>query len=174
MRLAVLMSSPMLTDNDRPSWPTCELLAGLRFTALGYAVSLPITPQTYDLVVDVGETPARLLRVQVKRAKYRAARARKLGVGDRACYEVQLTRKAFRSGKAPRGNRRMAATEFDYLVAVCEWDQVYVIPTKALESPEKPGIVLRAVRIKPPAMNRRVDSLKAGARWETYLNQFTL
>ena len=131
---------------------------------------MPLHPQlaSYDLVV---EAHRRLYRVQVKRARWRAARKRKAGWGDRACFTVQLGRS---SETGASQGRRLQRDEFDILCVVCDPETLYVIPVeKVLRDPYN-GELLLHLEFKPPIDNGRRDSATAAARWLPYLNRFNL
>lgn len=158
------------TDIAPLPWASCELLVAFKFAEQGYAISVPLVPQSYDLVVDAREDPPRLVRVQVKKAKWKPQRSRPRGLGDRAGWRVILTRWA----KGRTEKHRLHTREFDYLVAVCDPTRIYVIPVDALKRPDDSGELLMHVEFKPPLDGGRKDSVEAGARWTAYLNQFQL
>jgi hypothetical protein len=149
-------------------WASCELLVAFKLAEQGYAISTPLQPQPYDLVVDTGEVPARLLRVQVKKASLRPQRMRRNGKGDRSCYRIALVRH-----RAGRQKLRLRVHMFDYLVVVCTPVHIYVVPTAVLQRHDS-GELVEHLEFKPQATNGREDSALAGLRWLPYLNQFTL
>lgn len=150
-------------------WASCELLVAFKFAEVGYAISTPVWPQPYDIVVDTKETPTRLLRVQVKKGRYKSSRLRSKGRGDRECFQVMLTRRAHL--KQPK--TRLHATEFDYLVVVCSPTQFYVVPVDMLRRGDGDELLWH-LEFKPWADNGRKDSAAAANRWLPYLNQFVV
>lgn len=162
-----------ITDKPQMCWFSSEMLAAYQFCRQSYLVSVPLSPCPYDLLIDNGQ---KVLKIQVKRAKYVKQRMRKLGLGDRDHWELQLTRKTRRKRKAgTTGHERINLNAFDYLVVVCHENLIYVIPAKELESGEYPGQMLRIIHFKPPIEgDGRADSIKAGQRWEPFKNNFVL
>ena len=155
-------------DKSLIPWSSCELLVAFKFSEVGYSVSVPLSPQPYDLVVDTGEVPPRLYRVQVKKSHYVPSRQRAKGKGDRECHRVTLIRR-----KMTRARQRLQDHEFDYLAVVCNPTVVYVIPVAELR--EKGGTALRQhVDFKGEADNLRQDSEQAARRWTPYFNNFRL
>lgn len=153
----------METDNGPQGlpWHACELLVAFKCTELGYSVSVPLSPQGYDLVVDTKQTPPRLVRVQVKRARHQQERLRRAGKGDLPCYRVTLLRQK----RYP-----LRVDEFDFLVVVCEPALIYVLPMAVLL---RGGRMVKYLQIKPTAVPTRADSQRAVEQWKPWLNRFT-
>jgi len=112
-----------------------------------------------DILVDTG---CLIKRIQVKRAKFKLKQGGMNSRRDREHYWVDLT-------KHSRGHdhRRIPANSFDFLAAVCEPDLIYLIPHDKLIAED--GRMLRGIGIKMPTEGR-LDSIKAGQRWEAYRN----
>jgi hypothetical protein len=155
----------------RAKWLSAEMLCVTRFTGAGYGVSLPITAQPYDFVVDDG---VKLLRMQVKIASVtEREKSKTSGHAERAHFMVVLR------GKERRGKHvfrpRSVIGNFDFLCVVCTPDRIYVIPAKTLESEKFPGHLLNFVHIKTEDdMPDRKDAREAVARWKPFLNNFKL
>lgn len=157
-----------MPDKSLIPWASCELLVAFKFAERGAAISIPLTPQPYDLVVDTGEQPPRLYRVQVKKSHYVPPRVRAKGRGDRECHRVLLIRRSSQT----RQHRRLQAHEFDYLAVVCNPETIYIIPVATLQ--REAGDFLRHIEFKGEPENDRQDSARAASRWAQYLNNFAL
>jgi len=156
-----------MLDKQRGYWHSAELLTAARMAEAGFVVSVPLIPVRYDLI---GDRDGCIVRVQVKRAKWREQRTKPTGRGDRACWSVVLTRRRDKAG-SKRLHERLAVKDFDYLAVMCTFQDVYFIPSGALTGDD--GVLLRTLQIKPPdASNKRADATQAGQRWESYRNRF--
>ncbi len=161
---------PMM-DNDQSSaghhghkWFAAEALTAYYFCDAGYVVSFPLIPAPYDLVVGKGD---RLWRIQVKRARLKAARITPRGRRDRERYTVDLM-----TTSKSRNRRRVA--DFDYVCVVTGMELVYVIPSSVLASTADQSLIVRALVIKPESVNGRKDSAAAAEKWIPYRNNFEL
>ena len=161
-----------LTDKSAIHWFSAEMLVAYQFCKCGYVVGVPLSPCEYDLMID---TKKGIVRVQVKKALFREQRLRPQGLGDRAHWEVHLTRRGHRMANGDRQHKRISDEEFDYLAVVCQEDAIYIIPKDKLKSQDD-GLLLRLFHIKAPveSLDGRADSIKAGLRWEAYKNKFCM
>src|SRR5882724_11265317 len=146
-------------DKNRAKWFSAEMLIAYECARRGLVVSVPLAPCPYDILVDTG---CLIKRIQVKRAKFKLKQGGMNSRRDREHYWVDLT-------KHSRGHdhRRIPANSFDFLAAVCEPDLIYLIPHDKLIAED--GRMLRGIGIKMPTEGR-LDSIKAGQRWEAYRN----
>jgi hypothetical protein len=154
-----------MLDKARGYWHSAELLTAARLEEAGFIVSVPLVPVRYDLLADY---EGRIVRVQVKRAKWRNQRVKPQGLGDRACWALSFTRHS--SG---RKHGRLSDAEFDYLAVMCNFENIYFIPAAVLTAED--GNMIRTIQIKPPGEDiTRADAQVAGERWEPYRNNFSL
>lgn len=118
-----------------------ELIVAYRFLELSRRPAWPLTVCGYDLLIDGGDA---VFRVQVKQA------ANKEGSG----WHVVLTSKSIK--------KEGWSTKFDYLCAVVDPENIYVIP--------------RAAILAAHAPNRPVTSLYVGknSRFNVFLNAFAI
>ena len=154
-----------MLDKSRGYWHSAELLTAARLEEAGFIVSVPLVPVRYDLLADY---EGKIVRVQVKRAKWRRQRMKPKGLGDRACWGLNLMR------HDGNGNRsKPSGSEFDYLAVMCNFENIYFIPASVLAGED--GELIRVIQIKPPdPTNTRTDAKVSGERWEPYRNNFTL
>lgn len=157
-----------MLDKVRGYWHSAELLTAARMAEAGMIVSVPLVPARYDLI---GDYAGRLVRVQVKRAKWRQQRVTEVGKRDRAGWVCNLTR---HRGKG-KSHDPLEDCEFDYLSVMCTQEDIYFIPVSALFSDHMEGKLKKVIQIKPPdAGNNRADAKESGERWEPYRNRFEL
>src|SRR3990167_808359 len=122
------------SDNvQRSKWIAGEMQAALGFAKMGYGISIPFAPLSYDLVVDIGQD---LLRVQVKTTT--AVRASNHNTRDRPYYLVELRRNG-------HGGRRFTPDEFDVLCIGCN-ESIYVITTAHIKSSINHKFLIREIR----------------------------
>lgn len=149
-------------------------MVAFQFCKQDYVVGVPLSPCEYDLLVDTGK---KVWKIQVKKAKFIEQRVRPQGKGDRAHWELMLTKKKRSARKdGVTGHVRIAVSEFDLLAVVCDETRIYMIPSYLLASANYPGQMIRIVHFKPPIEHGygRADSVQAGERWEPYRNNFVL
>jgi hypothetical protein len=142
---------------------SAELHVAALLMEVGGIVTFPLLQRPpYDLIWAAGVSGEPFYRIQVKWAQYIGQRRRKHGLGDRACYRVDL------SANGDKGHqRRYTPTSFDILAAVCSPALVYFLPvTKLLQDD---GTLLRHVSLKVLDDDiTRSDSIAAAQRWESY------
>lgn len=154
-----------MLDKARGYWHSAELLTAARLVEAGFIVSVPLVPVRYDLLADY---EGRIVRVQVKRAKWRPQNMKPQGKGDRACWAVSFTRHTRR-----KAHHRFTDKEFDYIAVMCTFQDIYFIPANVLTAEN--GAMVRAILIKPTdPTNTRADAKESGERWEPYRNKFEL
>lgn len=154
-----------MLDKARGYWHSAELLTAARLEEAGFIVSVPLVPVRYDLLADY---EGRIVRVQVKRAKWRPQNMKPQGKGDRACWALTFTRHS-----GGRKHSRFTDVEFDYLAVMCTFEDIYFIPVSVLTAED--GAMMRSILIKPPDLtNTRADAKVSGERWEPYRNKFEL
>lgn len=154
-----------MLDKQRGYWHSAELLTAAKMAEAGMVVSVPLIPVRYDLI---GDYAGKLIRVQVKRAKWREQRLKPTGKGDRACWSVTLTRHS-----AGTEHKHLLPTEFDYVSIMCTPQDIYFVPVSALLGPD--GTLIKGLQIKPPDLtNTRADATTSGERYEPYRNRFVL
>jgi len=157
-----------MLDRNRGYWHSAELLTAARMAEAGWVVSVPLIPVRYDLI---GDYAGRLIRVQVKRAKWRTQRMKPAGKGDRACWTVTMTKHRGRPGK-DRYHERITPEECDYLAVMCTPEDIYFIPIATIVNPDTGGVI-KCFQIKPPdPENGRADAKTSGDRYEPYRNNF--
>ena len=157
-----------MLDKVRGYWHSAELLTAARMAEAGMIVSVPLVPARYDLIGDYG---GRLIRVQVKRAKWKPQRVTEIGKRDRACWSFNLTR---HRGKGKQHDP-IEDCEFDYISVMCTQEDIYFIPVQVLFSERLNGKLRKIIQIKPPdPTSTRADAKESGERWEPYRNKFEL
>jgi hypothetical protein len=118
-----------------------ELIVAYRFVEAGRAVSWPLVPRAYDLLVDGGD---RVYRVQVKTG-HRAE-----GKG------LRVTIKHVNGREAIREN-------FDYLCIVDTANQIYVIPSVACECRFRPEELLASIEIRNGRYDMYLNRFEVGS-----------